>query len=322
MKIPRILTEKYMENDSLIELLKNNVQSTLIPIFSEKGYAFLSRKKTIESLAEKIETGRFSSFSDLDDLYACTVIVPTLLDEEEIIDIIKEYYRIIEIKKRNSINKSPEVFRFDNTRIICQLIDHEEVKSEMFDLKFEVQIKTALEHAWSISTHAITYKADEISWKKMRLASQIKANIEQLDMLLYNFEKTSDFIAESPYERDITKIKFLEQIKVFFENKTFPSELRPKDLSRFVDNLFKVLEANKLLKPNKIDEIFDYITKEIASDGKSNKIPQSLSLLQYILIILSKKQDLRNTSKYYYNITDEVIAFNKNLANLEYIFKY
>lgn len=38
-----------------------------------KGYALTSRIKAIESLAEKIETGRFKKWLELDDLFSCTV---------------------------------------------------------------------------------------------------------------------------------------------------------------------------------------------------------------------------------------------------------
>jgi hypothetical protein len=37
----------------------------------------------------------------------------------------------------------------------------------------------------------LVYKSSEIDWKRLRLAAQIKANVEQLDTLILAFEQTS-----------------------------------------------------------------------------------------------------------------------------------
>jgi hypothetical protein len=96
--------------------LQNRSKETLLNFCDNKGYAFTSRIKRVESLAEKIETGRFKKWSDLDDLFACTVIIPTLLHEKEVIEFCKSAFEIIRTVKRGQNKKSPDTFRFDSTR--------------------------------------------------------------------------------------------------------------------------------------------------------------------------------------------------------------
>jgi hypothetical protein len=82
MIIPAILSQKYENYRAVVRLAADEAKKTLQNYCDKTGYAFASRIKTVESLAEKIETGRHKNGSDLDDLYACTIIVPTLSKEE------------------------------------------------------------------------------------------------------------------------------------------------------------------------------------------------------------------------------------------------
>lgn len=187
MLYPSILERKYNEYIPFVKRVSETVKSTLVNFCESKGYAFTSRIKSVESLAEKIETGRFKKWSNLDDLFACTVIIPTLSHEEEVIQFCKNAFEINRTIKRGQNKKAPDVFRFDSTRIYAQIkrtqtlnVDNE---LSIYNIIFEIQIKSAFEHAWSVSTHDLVYKSSEIDWKKLRLAAQIKANVEQLDTL-------------------------------------------------------------------------------------------------------------------------------------------
>ena len=176
-------------------------QESFISKFCEiHGYAFSSRIKTIESLAEKIETGRFKNWSNLDDLFACTIIIPTLLHEEEVTKFCKDIFQIERTTKRGQNRKSPDTFTFDSTRIYAKLRRSEDINNSellnIYHITFEIQIKSAFEHAWSVSNHDLVYKNDEIDWKKLRLAAQNKANVEQLDTLILAFDQMSNIITE------------------------------------------------------------------------------------------------------------------------------
>jgi len=116
-----ILERKYNEYIPFVKRVSETVKPTLVNFCESKGYAFTSRIKTVESLAEKIETGRFKQWSDLNDLFACTVIIPTLSHEEEVIQFCKNAFEITRTVKRGQNKKAPDIFRFDSTRIYARI---------------------------------------------------------------------------------------------------------------------------------------------------------------------------------------------------------
>lgn len=310
MIYPSILERKYNEYSPFVKRVSETVKQTLVNLCEIKGYAFTSRIKSIESLAEKIETGRFKKWSDIDDLFACTVIIPTLLQEKDIIQFCDNTFEIIRTVKRGQNKKAPDIFKFDSTRIYAQIKKADSLNIDnglsIYDIIFEIQIKSAFEHAWSVSTHDLVYKSPEIDWKKLRLAAQIKANVEQLDTLILAFEQNSHVIKESDYSDIKIKRKLASEINQLFENNKISDELQPKDMNRFCDNLYRlVINANK---ENSIQEIINKIKTEINSTS-SRKIPRSISLFQYLFAILTRDKVIEiHTKNYYCHITEELIT--------------
>ncbi|MDD1418844.1 hypothetical protein MEO40_06775 [Dolichospermum sp. ST_sed1] len=321
MIYPSILERKYNEYLPFVKVVAERVKSTLINLCENKGYAFSSRIKSIESLAEKIETGRFKSWSDLDDLFACTIIIPTLSHEEEVIKFCQDVFEIKpkpRIIKRGQHKKSPDTFKFDSTRIYTQLKKEDSIdlnnELNIYNITFEIQVKSSFEHAWAVSTHDLVYKSPEIDWKRLRLAAQIKANVEQLDTLILAFEQTSAIIQENDYPEIKIKNKLAREIKNLFEIGKLPNELKPKDMNRFCDNLYRlVITTNKEINNQEIQKIINVIKTEVQATSFA-QIPRSLSLFQYFLTILIRHKIVEfPIDKYYYHITDELTTHYPDL---------
>ncbi len=274
MIYPSILERKYNEYSPFLEETARQVKSILVNFCEIQGYAFSSRIKTIESLAEKIETGRFKSWSNLDDLFACTIIIPTLLHEEVVTKFCKNIFQIERTIKRGQNRKSPDTFTFDSTRIYAKLTRSKDINNSnllnIYDITFEIQIKSAFEHAWSVSTHDLVYKNDEIDWRKLRLAAQIKANVEQLDTLILAFEQMSTIITECDDSDLKIKRNLATEINKLFESDKIPAELRPKDMNRFCDNVCRLVPLEN--KKDKITASIQAIKKEINATS-NNEIP-------------------------------------------------
>ena len=323
MIYPSILERKFNEYKPFVEVVAKKTKETLLNFCDRQGYAFTSRIKSIESVAEKIETGRFKKWSDLDDLFACTTIIPTLSHEEEVINFCKNTFKIIRTVKRGQNKKSPDTFRFDSTRVYARLKHNEDLDTNIlniYQITFEIQIKSAFEHAWSVSTHDLVYKNSEIDWRKLRLASQIKATVEQLDMLILAFEQTSEFIQDNNYSEIRLKRHISTEVNKLFENDKIPNELLPKDMSRFCDNLYRLhinIGQEKNIKSN-----IKHITQKIQSTKKTN-IPLSLSLFQYFVAILVSDEIIRNfPQNYYWHITTEVTSLFPTLEDIASSFEY
>ena len=59
MIYPSILERRYQDYLPLVKEVASRVKDTMLNFCEKNGYALTYRIKTIESLAEKIETGRF-----------------------------------------------------------------------------------------------------------------------------------------------------------------------------------------------------------------------------------------------------------------------
>ncbi len=306
MIISPIIRNEFALKEPFIEILAKNVREIIFNYCSTNGFAFIDRIKTLESLSEKIETGRFKNWSDMDDFYAASIIIPNLNEESKVIAFLRSVFNEVQLRKRGKTQKSPDVFRFDNTRFIGKLKQSGEV-TLLSKINFEIQIKTAFEHAWSTSTHSLVYKANEIDWKLLRIAAQLKSSVEQLDMIVSSAKHLNSHIIEHDWPEIKVKKKILELTNEFLTNPNVPDELKPKDSSRFAENLFAFY--SHLVKNNKnslvnIKPFFQEANKTANSLGLE-KFPRSISLMQYFIGV-SLKLGFNQFEKYTPLITTEL----------------
>jgi hypothetical protein len=137
--------------------------------------------------------------------------------------------------------------------------------------------------------HGLTYKTDEIDWKRKRVAAQIKAMVEQLDQLIVSFETAASPVIESPWpETDYLKA-IHERFHTLDTAKAFPEESIPSSWSRFSENLYALLQASRTW-PRNLDGRLQYVIDCLDSieTGIRNlkAFPRSISLHQLVLGIL------------------------------------
>jgi ppGpp synthetase/RelA/SpoT-type nucleotidyltranferase len=284
---------KYTGIESYLEFVRMRVRETLLAYCDSKHYAFVSRIKTLSSLSEKIESGRYTKWSDIEDLIACAVVTPTLLEEEGVLSFLGTAFEEVVVKKRGGSQKPPDAFRFDSTRFVGRLRRPETVSvtEPVYQILFEVQIRSAFEHAWSVTTHELTYKGQEVSWNRLRLAAQLKGAAEQLDLLIIGFEDASNKISPSSWPEVQAKTDIANFFKEEFNTSKLPIELSPKDWSRFADNAFAMLRSCSWSKGKRPKEIADVICTALATEISSlgrDQIPLSISLLQFVFGTLCK----------------------------------
>ncbi len=302
-----------------IKILHDSVRNILFNYSSNKGFAFTDRIKTIDSLSEKIETGRFKKWSDIEDFYACTIIIPSLNREREVLTFLKSTFKQVILKKRGGTMKAPDVFRFDNTRFIGNLKQSGEA-NDISKINFEIQIKTAFEHAWSVSTHSLVYKTNDIDWKLLRVAAQLKSSVEQLDMIVSGAKQINLHITEHTWPEINTKKFILDKTNDFLNNPNVPDELKPKDSSRFSENLFSFFEL--LVKDPKIHSkkiltpFFDKANNFANVLGKE-KFPRSISLIQYFIGIADELDYNSELGKYVPLITMEMETIFPNMKKIK-----
>lgn len=269
-----------------IQRLQTIVRQTLFSYSEKNHFAFSNRIKEISSLFEKIDSGRYNSTEEIDDFYAATIIIPNLNIESEVVSFLDRAFDIQVNRNRSTIKKSPDVFRFDSTRVICKLGDRNPDHNDISDITFEVQVQTALEHAWAVATHALSYKGKEIDWRIIRFCSQLKASVEQLDMIIASSETVIPGIqeAKSP-EIDIKK-----EIAGYFnkyQGTQIPEEVFPRNIALFCSSMMglcRFLGNSERNAKQGLEKVLSLLNAYLSN----NDFPNSLSLYQTIVGILAE----------------------------------
>ncbi len=252
----------------------------------EGGYAYSGRVKDAASLSEKIETGRYRNWEEIDDLFACSIVIPTLDEEPEVIKRLHDAFTEVECKRRGDTQKDPSVFRFDATRFIGRLRPESlpNAASELLKIRFEVQVRSAFEHAWSVTTHALSYKSAQVDWRHLRLAAQLRAAVEQLDQVVLGFEKSASFISDQAWPAVQARQRIWRYFSDLVEQGHLPTEVTPRSWGRFSENLFALISSSS---DKRIYDPVDYVERALlmiereVKQTTAQSFPRSVSLLQF-----------------------------------------
>lgn len=148
------------------ELMSAQVSFVLENLLKQNNINYLSvdsRTKTLEGINEKIKRKSYSNPRDkLTDIAGVRVILYLEEDVEKVCSIIKETFTIDESNSISDITRlSSDKIGYRSTHFVCDIgvnrIEIPEYKS-FAGLKFEVQVRTILQHAWANLTHDRVYK--------------------------------------------------------------------------------------------------------------------------------------------------------------------
>lgn len=143
---------------AVMEALQQKLEENNIPLLSVDN-----RVKTEESLAEKVERkgDKYSSLSDITDILGIRIICFFSDDVDKVAAMIEEMYEVDwdnTIDKRISI--SPTVFGYLSLHYICSIPFESGYSEEICGKKFEIQIRSTLQHVWAEIEHDLGYKSD------------------------------------------------------------------------------------------------------------------------------------------------------------------
>jgi ppGpp synthetase/RelA/SpoT-type nucleotidyltranferase len=229
MKIPASIRRLYDDQNEVSTQLKARVDSIIRPGLHHRWH-YESRIKSIESFTLKIESGRYENPSALEDFFAATIVVRNGSELADAVKLAGELFAFAFRRPENDAEtrKAPEAFPFDDLRLYVRWKDAAALPpTGLNGILFEVQIKTFLQHAWSIATHDLIYKSDEASWSKMRIAYQIKAMLEHAELSIQEAVKLSlsDALAKSDARTAALKT-FMTVVNDLWEKENLPSDIR------------------------------------------------------------------------------------------------
>lgn len=183
MKVPLSIRSKYEQHEKDCRGLQQHVDRQIEAI-REPSWHYVGRIKTLESFAQKLETGRFTIAQALEDVFACTLVVERA---DRISEAERRLNKRFDIRARKPEHPGktfhrPMCFDFDYVRLYARLRKDEWLPPTGYeDVVFEIQIKTFLQHAWTIATHDLIYKTDSVDWEASRVAYQVKAMLEHAE---------------------------------------------------------------------------------------------------------------------------------------------
>ena len=283
MKIPLSVREIYEDKRTVYENL-STIVGNWIDSVKEIRWHYESRIKQLESFALKYETGRFTPASIFDDFFAGMIVVPSHNEIAVVEELLRTKFDLKQKKPndRSFATYSPDHFVFDDLRLYLEFNKDKFLSPKAEPLQglvFEIQIKTFLQHAWSLSTHDLVYKSDNISWSKHRVAYQVKAMLENIELSISSAE---DLSCNKLIDKQDKKFRALSKIVKLVEQK-WESENLPRDKKRLSENIFECISKLNL----KVGDL-----KGIIEQSKCNNI-LSLSPYQSILVaIINTKTEL------------------------------
>lgn len=278
MKIPQSLRKLYDEQYEINIKLKERVDSKLEALI-DKRWHYESRLKMPESFALKFESGRIANQKTIEDFFACNVVVENKSSLNKAEKLIKRQFNLEKRRPPSDkfTHKDSSSFPFDDLRLYVTWRDDPMLPpTEIKDILFEVQIKTFLQHAWSIATHDLIYKSDNVSWAKERIAYQIKAMLEHAEISIQEAEKlTTSQALNKTNKHTKNLLKIIQLLNELWVDK---SSL-PKNLTVLAENVKSAIEA--------IDINIDKLKTVLDEETKSGRGIKTLNLSPYGIIIQS-----------------------------------
>jgi ppGpp synthetase/RelA/SpoT-type nucleotidyltranferase len=238
-----------------------------------------SRVKELLSFALKIELGRFQNPEALEDFFASTIVVANSTEIDEAEKLIGDNFAVKQRRppRSDQTHKAPDAFPFDDLRLYVSLKEtFAGPPTDLVGIVFEMQIKTFLQHAWSIATHDLLYKTDDANWSKERIAYQIKAMLEHAEISIQEAENLATCGALAKEDRRTASIKK----GIALVKSQWDKDELPEDVRRLAANITALLEALRL-ELGRLEEILDEGKAQRAGVHPANLSPYG-TVVQYL----------------------------------------
>jgi len=186
-----MLMEQYHERIAVYERLSHLADEALRNVLDAqhvKVTVMEHRIKTETSLAGKLELkgGKYQTLDDVTDIVGLRVVTFYSADVDKVAAIVNEAFVV---DRRNSVDKRKQhrldSFGYNSLHYICRLpksvVDDPEMPL-LNELRFEIQMRTALQHVWSTLDHDTGYKGDvKIPHEYLRQFNRMAGMLELMD---------------------------------------------------------------------------------------------------------------------------------------------
>nr|WP_307774992.1 hypothetical protein [uncultured Cetobacterium sp.] len=293
---PNTFVDYYKENRENYRKMGKRLEKFLKNIFEKEKISYhsiSSRAKTRESFIKKLKRKGYTSLDMMTDL--CGLRIITFLESET--KIVENFLRtLFLIDEDKSIDKSEvlgeDKVGYKSIHLVASLPENLLTLPEFErfkGLKFEIQVRTILQHAWAEVEHDRNYKFSGQLPPDIKRRFKLLAGI--LELADREFESISKEINE--YEKKVSS-----EIE---NNKLQDIEINSNSLRKYLNNKFDVYSTQVISKKT-IDLLFrkgiktlkDFQTIEELSimkryvDKRNKKVPARYDLM--VRHLLDKKE--------------------------------
>jgi ppGpp synthetase/RelA/SpoT-type nucleotidyltranferase len=310
MKIDQSIRAAYTRQFAIASRLQGAVDKE-IRYHKLPGWHYESRIKSEESYALKVECGRAGDPNAAEDFFGCTIVVPNYTAVGAAEDLVRNLYGDPEYRRPVSAdvtNKEPSDFRFDDLRLYVSYKDQGfGPSSGLTGTLFEVQVKTFLQHAWSIATHDLIYKSDDVSWRRERVAHQARAALEQTEVIIAGMSALEESAALPATSQ---RFGLTNAVIAILKENWDRSEL-PADVRRLAGGVIDVLEKLQLANADSLRELLEVGKARYGGGHNLNWSPYR-AIVQYLAEQHGDKfgRTLRKSGRYsifiYASVLDEL----------------
>ena len=172
------------------------------------------RIKTKNSLKKKLEKNvdKYHSLNDITDVLGFRIICYFVDDIGRISGAIED---IFDIDYDNSIDKrkllNPNAFGYLSVHYVCSLKKSSIYDDDLCSLKFEIQIRTLLQHVWAEIEHDLGYKSEfaiprSIRRDFSRVAGLLELADEKFSAIKNGLEGYTDIVREQIADNYVDEI--------------------------------------------------------------------------------------------------------------------
>ena len=233
-----IILEEYREARPVFEKMQAEVTGILREALERNGLivtAIETRIKTEESLAGKLalKGAKYATLSDITDILGARIVTFYTDDVDRIAAMAEQLF---EIDWANSVDKRKlhqlDSFGYNSLHYICRLPG--------YNYRFELQLRTTLQHAWAAINHDTGYKSGvEIPREYMRRINRLAGLLEIAD------DEFSHIRTEiNDYRRRVQQLVQNGQLDdVLLDGDTFRSYLNARPLDKLNKRIAAINQA-------------------------------------------------------------------------------
>ena len=255
------------------EIITEKIGSTNVKILG-----FTNRLKEFESFYDKILRDQIPDnyFTNMEDFIGVRVMCVYYSDLEEIENLIEKNFNVVS-KKRHNFTERVGDSGYQSDHYVVKLLENslslsdKFLHSEMLSVQCEIQVRTALMHAWATVSHDVLYKKikpDTNFLREMYAISSLFFFADQRFDIYHNFkEQESKININTEFlEQPLTLDSLTQYVEQKFSD-------RPQSSSSSILEIVKQLQKLGYITMKQIDDSIVRSTSAFIEYEKDNPLP-------------------------------------------------